>query len=341
MFGSSVSRIRLTISVLGGAILGVSLFNWVQTLRATENGYAWVAADASSAPAVEAAEIWQVAASCVRPYLVRAALQSKAKLNAYYALAPEQLRARLNRRAYGDGVQPARDQNDLHGLVGNGEDRRRPIAAELERGAKLHAEYAEWYSTVFNLELQENRWERRLNDVADQRVVLGEATRRNFRADARRDAESKSATGDFEDYVLVLLGLGGFPSDQEQALKADCIHITPVKRIFRTTNYFREIWRWPVDYIAAFSFGLELVLGGMLFAPIALWIVTGDAQAVKRHLRDTANRLVTKVRTLHRSKFARDAVRVTRAILARTRALLTARVNPGPPGGEVRFADLH
>src|SRR6202451_1344866 len=92
MLRITVSRIRIFFVVLGCAILSASLFDWAQNLRAAEAGYAWVKADAPNAPAVETAEIWQVAAGCVRPFFVNAVLQSKIKLNNHYALAPEAVR---------------------------------------------------------------------------------------------------------------------------------------------------------------------------------------------------------------------------------------------------------
>ena len=79
-------------------------------------------------------------------------------------------------------------------------------------------------------------------------------------------------------------GLADFADDQEQAIRADCVKFIPVKKIFKSANYLGEIWRWPVDHAAAFSFGLELVLIGILFIPIDLWIATGDARAVRRHI---------------------------------------------------------
>ena len=137
-------------------------------------------------------------------------------------------------------------------------------------------------------------------NVADQSVTVSEATRRTFGAYGGRDIERVSAHGDFDHYLLVLLGLGGFPGDQEQALRADCVKLIPVKKIFKSANYLGEIWRWPVDHAAAFSFGLELVLIGIFFIPIDLWIATGDFRAVGRHLARDGTPPRAKVRNLSR-----------------------------------------
>ena len=294
MLRITVSRIRIFIAVLGCAILGASLFDWAQNLRATEVGYTWVKADLPVAPAVETAEIWQVAASCVRPFFVNAVLQSKVRLNDHYALAPADVRA-WRTRPIGESVAPATGQSGgLYRLVNGRQDGRRQNSAEMERGAMLHARYAEWYANLFKLEIQEHEWERRLSNVADQSVTVSEATRRSFGAYSGRDIERVSAQGDFDHYLLVLLGLGGFRGDQEQALRADCVKLIPVKKIFKSANYLREVWRWPVDHAAAFSFGLELVFIGIFFIPIDLWIGTGDSQATKRHIDDALGSFMTR-----------------------------------------------
>ncbi len=337
MLRSTVSRIRLFVTVLGCAVLGVSLLSWALALHATEAGYAWVGVD-SRTPAVETAEIWQVSASCERPFFVKAVLQSKARLQAYYDVAPKEVRAWRDRQIRSESLQPAQDQGGLYRLV-NGEQGglRRNVAAEMERGATLHAQYAEWFATASNLEVQANQWEQRLGNVADQKITFSDTTRNSFRAYSDPDVKPAGATSGFEHYVLFMLGLGGFSNDDEQAIKANCVTVTPVKKIFRNANYFREIWRWPVDHVAAFSLGLELVLIGLLFVPLALWIDTGDSRTAKQYIREVANRLMTQILNFHKSKFVVDLLSAGRAILAGIRNFLTAPINPDPAGGEIRF----
>lgn len=340
MFRSTVSRVRLSITVLGCAVLGASLFTWAQTLRATEEGFSWVGVRSSPAPAIENAEVWQVSARCVRPFFADALQESRAKLDSYYASAPQAVRAWRNFEMRGGGA--ALEQGMLPQLASSDPGAgRRIAAAALERGAKLHAQYAEWYATVFNLEIKQSQWEQRLRSVVDQQVILGEATRQNFRTYSGHDVGQKGPAGNFENYVLFLLGLGGFPADQEQALKAECIHITPVKKIFTNPNYFHEIWHWPVDHVAVFSFGLELVLIGALFVPVILWIVTGDMQFVRRYIRNAASRFGTMVKELPRSRFARSLASLLRTICVKTHGIFTAPVYPKPGGPAVRFADLN
>lgn len=338
MLRSTVSRIRLFVTVLGSAVLGVSLLSWALALHASEAGYAWVGFD-SRAPAVETAEIWQVSASCERPFFVKAVLQSKAKLQAYYDLAPKEIRAWRDRSIRGESLQPLQDQGGLYRLV-NGEQGSGPlrnVAAEMERGATLHAQYAEWFATASNLEMQANQWAQRLSNVSDQRVTFSEATRQSFRAYSDPDIRQAGAKSGFEHYVLFMLGLGGFSNEDEQALKANCVNITPVKKIFRNANYFSELWRWPVDHVAAFSLGLELLLIGLLFIPLALWIDTGDSRTAQQYVRDVANRIITKILNFHKSKFVVDLLSKSLAILAGIRTFLTAPLNPDPADGEIRF----
>jgi hypothetical protein len=334
MLRITVSRVRIFFAVLGCAILAASLFDWAQTLRATESGYTWVRADSPVAPAVETAEIWQVSASCVRPFLVNAALQAKVDLSNHYAMAPEAVRGWRTRP--GDGsLQRATDQTGgLYRLASAEPPNRAQNSAQMEHGAMLHVRYAEWYANLFKLEVAAHEWERRLADVADQSVTVSEATRRSF--GAGRDSGRLGAAADFDNYLLVLLGLGGFSAEQEQALRADCVKFIPVEKIYKSANYLSEIWRWPVDHAAAFSFGLELLLIGIFFIPIDLWLGTGDTRAVKRHIGDAVGRFGTKVCSLAK-RFALKLWRVIGAILFATRAIFTARSYPGPAVGEIRL----
>jgi len=329
MLRITVSRIRVFFVVLGCAILSASLFDWAQNLRAAEAGYAWVKADAPNAPAVETAEIWQVAAGCVRPFFVNAVLQSKIKLNNHYALAPEAVRAWRSRPM---SEEPAANQTGgLYRLVNEQDGREQ----DSERGAMLHVRYAEWYADLFKLEVGAHEWERRLADIADQSVTVSEATRKSFGAYSGRGIEQAGGRGDFDHYLLVLLGLGGFADDQEQAIRADCVKFIPVKKIFKSANFLGEMWRWPVDHAAAFSFGLELMLIGILFIPIDLWIATGDVRAVRRHIAEAVTRFATTVFS-YACKFVARLLEilytVLRAIVLGARAIFTANIKSGRVG---------
>ena len=321
---TTVSHIRLSIALLGCVVLAASLFDWTLALRATEHGYAWVGAETSSAPALETAEIWQASAGCQRPYFVRAALQSKARLKSYYDLAPDEVRAWQNRSSRNDS-----QQQGVYRLASASDQDVRRRSAEMEHEARLHAQHAEWYATVYKLEILASQWEQRLNNVSDQRLIIGEAARGSFEANATLAAGSTNRNGNFDSHVLSLLGLGGFPGDEEKAVEADCVQITPVKEILQTVNYFHEIWRWPFDRAAAFAIGFELVLIALLLPPIILWLVTGDPEAAKRHMRRSVRRSLTKIRTFHKNKFIVSSLAVIRTGLARARVFLTTRFKHG------------
>jgi len=310
MVRSKLSRIGLLITLLGFAVLGASLYAWAQTspfhrLYYTEDEYKWARADSSSAPAVETDEIWQAPATCQLPYFVKATMQVKAKLKAYNEAAPEEILAWRNR--------PARQTLQLlpdNFLKREHEERERDVT-EKDYDAELHAKYAEWYATVSKLEEQVRQWERRLSNVVDQSITFSEARRRSadsgvYSAD---DIERVSARRLFEHYGLSQLGLGGFSADQQQVIKAACVNVIPLKKIVTRTKYYTQIWRWPVDHVAAFWFGLELVFVGVLFSPIARWISTGDSQTLWRDVRNAAKRLVTTTRSFLRSKFVFIAFR--------------------------------
>jgi hypothetical protein len=326
MLRITVARVRVFLAVMGLAILGASLIDWAQTLRAAETGYAWVKADAPNAPAIETAEIWQASARCMRPVFVDAVLRSKARLKAYYDLVPPEVRASRTSAT-------AAPQDTTYRLVADRQDGGGPNAAQLERGAMLHARYAEWYANVFKLEIDEHQWEERLNNVADQSITVGEGTRRGMTAG--RGLARPDAAADFDRNLLGLLGLSGFPADLEQTLRARCVGISPVKKIFKSPTYASELWHWPAEYPATFSFGLELLFIAAFFVPIDLWIGTGDMRAAGRHVAGVTARCAAYVRCYLRACAVRLLVlllRVVRATARGTHAIFTARLNSATVG---------
>lgn len=321
MFQSTVARIRFALSVLGFVVLGASLFNWAQALHTARHQFTWLGAEASNAPALDTAEIWQVSARCVRPYFIRAALRSKAKLKAYYELAPEAVRARLNRSA---GIPRSSGPKSWYRLVKNQPDNRSADdnGADMEYAALLHVQYAEWYANVFKLEIEANRWQQRLIGVTDQRLMLSESARKSFDAYSGRDTTALGGANGFDGQVLATLGLGGFAREEEQALKSDCVKISLVNKVPASPSYLGELWRWPVEQTAAFALGLELILTGIFLVPITLWIGTGNPQCAAQHVRDEANRLVARVRNFDKVKFIADALERLHAIRTRSRVVL-------------------
>jgi len=267
------SRIRLFIGALGCAVLVTSLISWAYSLHAAASRYTWVRVDASRVPAAETAELWHVSASCVRPYFVRALFRSKAKLDAHYNAAPDEVRARLNPRAYpGQSVKPAAwhpPESGSQKEIG----RSNPYG---EYVAALQVKYAEWYAALFKLEIEAGNWQQRLIDVTDQTLILSAASRASFGAYSSGAMRLTGAQGDFDGYLLTGLGLGGFSGDEQMSLKSACVTIDPVMARDRDPNALGALWHWPVDCLAEFSFGLELVLISIFFAPIVLWLGNGD-----------------------------------------------------------------
>jgi len=264
------------------------------------DGYAWVGVDASSTPGLETAEVWQARASCTRPFFVKAVLQAKAKLKAYYGRAPAEVQAWRNRF---DAIGPGEPRVFPTVLKTQGRPRTR---ADAEREAWLHVQNAEWFATVYKLEMDEKRWRQRLENVADQKLVVGDSTRKSFAAYSIQGNGTEGGRP-FERHVLFLLGLSGFARDEEQALKLDCLNITPITKIFTQTSAMRELWLWPFNHIAAFSLGFELILVGIFFVPIALWIRAGDLRVSGNYIRRSIMRLVAKAVTLPRRKIILDA----------------------------------
>lgn len=298
----TVFRIRLCATVLGCIILAASLFDWMRLLQVAD-GYSWVGVEASSAPGLETAEVWQVRASCTRSFFVKALFQAKAKLKAYYDRAPEEVRAWHNGEMRIDAVERSQEQRGAGTAVKMRHSRR--TEADAEREAWLQVQYAEWFATVYELEIEKKRWQQRLENVADQNLVISDSTRKSFAAYSINDDGAEGANA-FERHVLFLLGLSGFAKDEEQALKSDCVKVTPIKKIFTQTSAMRELWHWPFNHIAAFSLGLELILVSILFVPIALWIRAGDLRVSGNYLRRSTRRLVARTMTLHRRKFILD-----------------------------------
>jgi hypothetical protein len=313
MLLTAYSRIRLSIGLLGGAVLGASLLSWAYSLHLAADRFTWVRADRSNGAAAASAELWQVPARCVRPYFVRALLRSKAELQGHYERAPEEIRARLDPRASQyQSVEPAawhpREAATPKDIGRSGRDN--------EYVAELQVKYAEWYATLFKLEIKANDWQQRLLNLADQTVVLSAASRKSFGEYARGNMKLISSQGDFDGYLLTTLGLGGLPSDEQMSLKSNCVSVSLVKQSLGSPNYLAELWHWPIDCLAEFLLGLELVLVSIFFAPMALWIETGDLQAAGRPIRNLANRLDASVRNFDRDRFVR-------AVLERFRQMRT------------------
>lgn len=302
MSQSTVSRIRFCLIALGCVVLCASLFNWARGLHTGASQYTWVTADASNAPPVDTVEIWQVSATCARPYFIRALLRAKAKLKAYYDLAPEAVRARLNRTP---DVPQTGDSANWYRLVKNDWDSPQPSNenADTEYVAQLHVQYAEWYANVFKLEIEESQWERRLIDIADHRLSFSETTRKSFGISSGSNTAPAGATNGFDNQVLTTLGLAGFPPDEEQALKTDCVKISLMNKVMENPNYFSRLWPW-----VSFALGLELFLLGLFLAPMTLWIGTGNGQGAAQHIRQVSSGIAATVRDFDWQRLVADAV---------------------------------
>ncbi len=140
-----------------------------------------------------------------------------------------------------------------------------------------------------------------------------------------------AATNGFDSQVMATLGLGGFPKDEKQALKTECLKISLVNKVLPAPNHLRELWRWPVEQTAAFALALELILLGVFIVPMTLWIGTGDGQLAAQHIHDAANRLATKVRSFDWKKRIPSATEKFQAIRMATSAILAklgARLMP-------------
>jgi hypothetical protein len=330
VFRSKRVRVGVLIGLLGLAVLGASFYAWARTsphhrLYYTEDEYKWVRADTPNAPALETDEIWQAAANCQRPYFVKAAMQAKAKLKVYDDAVPDEIRALRDRLRL--RPQPAADKTPFYYFLKREQQEGERRIAGTDYDAQLHAKYTEWYVTVSKLEEQAKQWEERLSGLADRSAAFSETRRRNtdVRAPPRTDR-------DLEHSALSLLGLGGFPDEQQQAIKAACVNVIPVKKIVAATRYHTEIWRWPIDRVASFWFGLELVLVGALFGQIATWISTGDVQAAWRHLREAAKHLVTTARTAG-GVLAGKIVLIALSLQRRARGFMNSgQATPDPHG---------
>ena len=288
-------RVGVIINLLGFAVLGVSLYAWGRTnphhrLYYTEDEFQWVPVDSSSASAVETGEVWRAPASCQLPYFVKAAVQAKAKLKAYNDAAPEEIRALRDRADRRLVLQPAADKTPFYYFLKREQQERARSIAGTDYDAQLHAKYTEWYVTVSKLEERAKQWEDQLTNLAGRGDAFSETRLRSA------DVPAFRIDRDLDRYALSLLGLGSFPDDQQRAIKAACVKVIPVKKIVAKIHYHTEIWRWPIDHVGAFWFGLELVLVGAFFGPIATWISSGDLRTAWRHVGDAAGRLVTTSR---------------------------------------------
>lgn len=312
MLHSVRSRIRLFIGVMGCAVLGTSLLSWAHSLHATAGQYTWVRLDPSRVPPAETAELWHVSASCVRPYFVRALLRSRAKLEAHYNAAPAEVRARLNAPTHpNQSVEPAA----WHPPESGGQKQTERSDPYGEYVAALQVKYAEWYAALFKLEIKAGKWQQRLLDVADQTAVVGAASRTSFGAYSRGDMQLTGSASDFDGYLLTALGLGGFSGDEQASLKSACVTVNPVMESFHDPNFLGELWYWPLDCLTEFSFGLELLLIAIFFAPIVLWMETGDLKVVRQRIRALTDRLGPSLRDFKKSKLVCSVLERVRQML--------------------------
>lgn len=331
MLRSVPSRIRFCLGMLGGVVLGASLFSWAYSQHAAADRYTWARFDPSKVQRAETAELWHVSASCVRPYFVRALLRSKAELQAHYDGAPGEIRARLNAGATPyQSVEPAA----WHPVEGGRQKEVGRSSQDNEYVAALEVKYAEWYAALFKLEIKANNWQQRLLNLADQTVVLSAASRKSFATYSRGNMKLISAQGDFDGDLLTTLGLGGLPGNEEISLKSNCVTVNLVQRSLGGPNYLGQLWRWPVDCLAEFLLGLELLLISIFFAPFALWLETGDLAAVRQPLYDLANRLGAGIRNFDRDRFVNAMLTQVRHL----RAVAVAGYRLNSPGKIRRWA---
>jgi hypothetical protein len=90
---TQVTRLGVVISVVGLAVLGASLFHWIQTTRSkgllySTNDYEWVVSSQSTKPAISRDEIWDLPAACVKQFYTREINNLKATLAAHSATKP-------------------------------------------------------------------------------------------------------------------------------------------------------------------------------------------------------------------------------------------------------------
>lgn len=194
------ARIGLALVVAGAAVFAAS---WYDRTRSGPNfGPQSVRADSAAAPAATAIdedERWQVGAACLRPYFAVAAEQAHAALKAYDDAGPEEIRAWRDR--------PQQDD-----------------------ARALHAKYPDWFEAKSRLGRQAAQWQRRLDELAGRTVTLSEARMRvrDVRLYVSEDPELAGAGRDFQHFMYFLLGLGGFPDEQMDAIRAACIDVTAI-----------------------------------------------------------------------------------------------------------------
>jgi hypothetical protein len=299
--GIVMSRVRkpLLITLFGLVVLSASHYAWSKShsLYDTQDGYQWVRADSSSDPAIASDEIWQAAATCQRPYFIRATLRAKAELKAFYDAAPEEISAWRDRPAR---LQIPRVPSDFQNLAKRQQAELERTIAEAEYDSRLHAKYMEWYAIASQLEEQAKQWQQRLINVADQTVTFSQAHNQNLKIPSVTRIKQVDANESLEQRMLLLLGLSGFSKDQLQALKARCVEVIPIKKILAQA----KLWRWPIDCPASFWLGLELVFIGLCFSRISRWISAGNPPTEWRHVRHLVQHLVTTTPLVLNNKFA-------------------------------------
>src|ERR1700731_1372861 len=93
MVRTGIARLGIVVAFAGLAVLGASLFHWNETTRSrgllySDNEYEWVLSSASTKPALARDEIWELPASCVKPFYLAQAHDFESKLAAHNATKP-------------------------------------------------------------------------------------------------------------------------------------------------------------------------------------------------------------------------------------------------------------
>jgi len=302
MFHTRFTRIGIVIAVAGLAVLGASLFHWVQTTRSkgplfSTNDYEWVVSQASSKPALSRDEIWDLPASCTKQFYTTEINNLKATLAAHNATKPPPVILDPPRNKgipVSPDMQRTNDALDRHLQVGLQNNR------AITEVAKIYGPYSSeeyeslskaldennlaidplWFTTRFHLQFLIKKWMADAAELKDQRITRGEVLKlvepgggSNLTlAVTMGIVNAKTNDAKIDVAAKHLLSLAAFSDTAAKTIRTTCADVIPIKQVIANTSYGTDIERWPIETPVSFWAGIALAILGLMFGPVMMWV---------------------------------------------------------------------
>jgi hypothetical protein len=296
----------IVIACAGLAVLAASLFHWNQTtlskgLLYSDDHYEWTLASFASKSPLAVDEIWDLPATCVKPFYSVQAQGFKGKLAAHNATKPpavvlDPLKKKLLFAIDPDLQRESEERNRQFQVMTRNFDAISQVAKiygpfkpdEHEAVKKALEENnlaidPVWVATRVHLNSLIDRWASDADGVEDKGIARSDVL--NIAQQAANIPNlslslaitaAKTSDEKLDLAAKYLLGLTVFSDGVAKTIRLKCLEITPVKRVLTNTTYGTDIERWPIETPISFWTGIALAILGVLLGPIVFWIGTAE-----------------------------------------------------------------